>query len=242
MEDIFSSWLVNGYIAHRGLHNSEFPENSLGAFKNAVEKGYACELDVRLIGDGTVVVLHDSTLGRMTGRDKYVNNITKEDLKTSKLLDTEYTIPTLEEVLKTVDGKVPLLIEIKQDDKVGELESKIYNLLKDYKGEYAVESFNPFSLSWFKINAPHIWRGQLSSFFKQDKLALIKKILLKKLKMNKISDPHFISYDAECLPNKWVKKCEKLPILAWTVRSQQQYLDVIKHSDNIIFENFLPKI
>ncbi|MBE5746248.1 MAG: glycerophosphodiester phosphodiesterase [Clostridiales bacterium] len=235
------NFLLDNYIAHRGFHNSENPENTIGAFNLAIEKGYAIELDVQLLKDGTVVVVHDNKLSRLCGVDKYISNCNLEDLQDLYVLNSSYQIPTLKQVLEFVDGKVPLLIEIKNTLKVGDLESKTYELLKDYTGNYAVQSFNPFSLEWFKKNAPNVLRGQLSSFFKGEDLSFIKKTLLKKLRLNKVSNPHFISYNAENLPNRYCNKC-KLPILAWTIRSQEEYLKVIKFVDNIIFEGFEPKI
>lgn len=235
------NFLLDKYIAHRGFHDKENPENTIGAFNRAIEHGYAIELDVQLLKDGTVVVIHDNKLSRLCGVDKYISSCTLEDLKDLYILDTKYQIPTLKEVLEFVNGKTPLLIEIKNTLKVGELESKTYELLKDYNGEYAIQSFNPFSLEWFKKNAPNILRGQLSSFFKGEDLSFIKKAILKKLRLNKISNPNFISYNAENLPNRYCNKC-KLPVLAWTVRSQEEYLKVIKFVDNIIFENFEPTI
>ena len=111
--DIFKSWVVERCIAHRGLHNNNFPENSLGAFENAIKNSYPIELDVHLIADGTLAVFHDDTLARVCGKDGYVKNLTKSELKNYKLLGTEYCIPTLDEVLNLVNGQVPLLIEIK---------------------------------------------------------------------------------------------------------------------------------
>lgn len=235
------NFLIDKYIAHRGFHNEENPENTLGAFSRAIEKGYVIELDVQLLKDNTVVVIHDNKLSRLCGEDRYISNSTLEDIKDLRVLNSKYSIPTLKEVLELVDGKVPLLIEIKNNLKVGELESKTYELLKDYKGEFAIQSFNPYSLEWFKKNAPNILRGQLSSFFKGENLSFIKKIFLKKLRLNKISSPHFISYKAEDLPNKYCNRTN-LPILAWTVRSQEEYMKVVKYCDNIIFEDFEPTI
>lgn len=235
------NFLIDKYIAHRGFHNAENPENTLGAFQRAIDNNYAIELDVQLLKDGTIVVVHDNKLSRLCGEDKYVSNCDYEEIKNLKVLNSSFTIPTFKEVLDLVDGKTPLLIEIKNTLKVGELESKTFELLKNYNGEYAIQSFNPYSLAWFKDNAPNVLRGQLSSFFKGENLSFIKKLLLKKLKLNKISNPNFISYNAENLPNKYCKRCN-LPVLAWTVRSQEQYLDVIKYCDNIIFENFVPVI
>lgn len=240
--DIFKSWLVERCIAHRGLHNDEFPENSLGAFQNAINNGYPIELDVHIISDGTLVVFHDDSLSRMTGKDGYLKNLTKFDLKNYHLADTEYTIPTFEEVLTLIDGKVPLLIEVKNTNKVGALETKLLEMLRAYKGEYAIESFNPYVLEWFKNNAPDILRGQLAGFFKGEKLAFIKRFALKRMVLNKIAKPDFIAYEASRLPNRFVRKYKSLPLIAWTVRSQKEYMKVVQYCDNVIFENFEPKI
>lgn len=241
--EIFNSWLVKDYIAHRGLHNAQNPENSIGAFVNAINNGYAIEIDVQQIADGTVIVFHDYSLSRMTGRDGYTKNLLQSELKEYKLNKTDFCIPTLKEVLDLVDGQVPLLIEIKNEGKVGELEKATYELLKNYSGDYAIQSFNPYSLEWFKKNAPNIWRGQLSSYFKGENLSFIKKFALKRMLLNKkVSCPNFISYNVDNLPNMYVKRYNKLPLLAWCVRSQTEYLKAVKHCDNIIFENFIPKI
>ena len=241
--DIFKSWLVERCITHRGLHNDEFPENSLGAFLNAKNNGFPIELDVHIISDGTIVVFHDETLSRITGKDGYIKNLTKENLKDYNLLGTKYTIPTLEEVFELVNGEVPILIEIKNTGKVGNLENKLLKMLNSYNGEFAIQSFNPYVLEWFKKNAPQILRGQLAGYFKGEKLSFVKKFALKRILLNKkVSCPNFISYDARNVPNRFVRRYKKLPLLVWTVRSQDEYLKVVKHCDNIIFENFEPKI
>lgn len=241
--DLFKTWLVETPIAHRGLHDKNTPENSLSAFAKAVEKGYAIELDVQLLADGTVVVFHDDSLARMTGNDGYIKYLNKDDLKALKLKGSKETIPTFEEALKVIDGRVPVLIEIKNQYKVGKLEQEVIDILKNYQGEYAVQSFNPFSLGYLKEHAPNILRGQLSGTFKHSKLAWIKKFLLKRMRFNKkVSEPHFISYEASALPNRFVRKYKKLPLLAWTVRSKEEYLKVVKYCDNIIFEKFDPEI
>ena len=241
--DLFKTWLVETPIAHRGLHDKNTPENSLSAFAKAVEKGYAIELDVQLLADGTVVVFHDDSLARMTGNDGYIKYLNKDDLKALKLKGSKETIPTFEEALKVIDGRVPVLIEIKNQYKVGKLEQEVIDILKNYQGEYAVQSFNPFSLGYLKEHAPNILRGQLSGTFKHSKLAWIKRFLLKRMRFNKkVSEPHFISYEASALPNRFVRKYKKLPLLAWTVRSKEEYLKVVKYCHNIIFEKFDPEI
>ncbi len=243
MTNIFESWLVHKYISHRGLHNSELPENSLGAFENSIKHDYAIELDVHMISDGTIVVFHDEKLDRMTNQDGYIFSLTKETLKDYKLKNTNYTIPTLEETLRLVDGKVPLLIEVKNPKKVGELEKEVISLLSKYKGEFAVQSFNPFTLNYFYQNAPHITRGQLSGKLEDSDLSRLKKIFLRNMYFNKkISKPEFIAYEWNALPNRAVNRFKHLPLIAWFVQTQEDYNKVMPHCDNIIFENFFPKI
>ncbi len=239
--DIRKSWLVSLPIAHRGLHNADFPENSIGAFENAAQNNFAIELDVRLSDDENVIVFHDDSLTRMTSADGYVCNFSLAELKELKLSNTEYSIPTLEEVLKLVSGRVPILIEIKNSNKVGVLEAKTAKLLASYKGDVAVQSFNPYSMEYFKNNAPQILRGQLSTYFTKDELSFFKRYMLKRLKMNFVSKPDFISYNFVNLPNRYVTRA-KLPVLAWTVRSNAEMEQVLPYCDNIIFEKFIPEI
>ena len=241
--DIFNSWIVNKYIAHRGFHDENNPENSLGAFKKAIEHDYVIELDVRVIEDGTPVVFHDETLKRLTGQDGYIRHIKNtEELKKFNLLNTNEKIPTLQEVLDFVNCSTPILIEIKDFNLNSYFEKAVYELLKNYKGDYAIMSFNPNTLKWFKENAPNVIRGQLASFFKGEKLSFIKKFLLKRMVFNKKVSPHFIAYKWDEVPNRFVKKYKNLPLLVWAVPSQQAYMKVAKHCDNIIFENFEPRI
>lgn len=244
MEDIFNSFIVNKLYAHRGLHSREkgIMENSLQAFDEAIKCGYGIELDVQSLEDFTPVVFHDITLSRLTGKDGYINNLRKEDLKNYPLLNTNETIPTLEEVLNFIGGRTPVLIEIKNRFRAGNLEKKVLEVLKNYNGEVAIVSFNPYVLNYFKNKAPHIYRGQISSFFDERKLSPIRKFFVKRLKLTKLSSPNFISYNAENLPNPFVKRFKHLPLLSWTVRSQEDYLRVIKYCDNVIFEDFIPKL
>ncbi len=237
---IKKTWLCTQPIAHRGLHNSEFPENSLAAFNNAIENNFAIELDVQLIDDGTVIVYHDSDLKRMTLHDGYVSNLTADRLGELRLLGTDEKIPTFEQTLEAINGKAPLLIEIKNVGKIGELEKKVAEILASYKGDFAVQSFNPYSMEYYKNNATGFIRGQLSSVFtKPEMSSWIRRFAFNTLKVNKFSEPDFLAFNAEHLPNKRVSKT-KLPVLAWTVRSNTEMERVAPYCDNIIFENFIP--
>lgn len=241
--DLFQTWLVETPIAHRGYHTKNIPENSLAAFSKAIEKGYAIELDVKMLADGTLVVFHDESLARMTGNDGYVKYLNKEDLKALTLKGSKEHIPTFQEVLDLVDGKVPILVELKNYFKPGKYEQAVIDTLKKYKGEFAVQSFNPYSLGYIKEHAPNFIRGQLSSYFKGEKLSWLKKAVLRSMRFNKrVSEPHFINYDASTLPNRYVRKYKNLPLIAHVVRSNEEYRRVVKYCDNIIFEKFDPEI
>ena len=156
-------FLYSNLIAHRGLHNDKYPENSIGAFKRAIRKNYIIELDVHLIKDGTVVVFHDDNLYRMCGKRKEIKDYTYSELRKLKLLNTNYTIPTLESVLKLIGGRVPVIVELKYDLKAGILEKEVSKFLDNYNGEFCVKSFSPLSILWFKKNRPNYIRGLLIS-------------------------------------------------------------------------------
>ncbi|MCH5165190.1 MAG: glycerophosphodiester phosphodiesterase [Clostridiales bacterium] len=240
--EIKTSWVLNRPISHRGLHNFEFPENSLPAFENSVKHGFAIELDVRILDDRTIVVFHDDKLSRMSDRDGYVANLKASDLGEIKLLKTDYGIPTFERVLETVNGKVPLLIEIKKSEQSFALEEILTDMLKSYNGEYAVQSFDPFSMQYFYKNAPQILRGQLSSYFHHPEIDVPRRERnrLKKLKYLDVSHPNFIAYKVSNLPNKYVKNAG-LPVIAWTVKNEIAAKKAQDICDNYIFEGFIPK-
>lgn len=150
-------------FAHRGLHKKDktVPENSLAAFERASSYGYGIELDVQLSKDGQVVVFHDDTLNRVCGVDSRVDEKTYDELSKISLCGTTQTIPLFSEVLKTVRGRGPLIVELKNGKRNEELCEKTYALLEKYSGEYCIESFNPFIVRWFKKNAPEVIRASL---------------------------------------------------------------------------------
>lgn len=236
------SWITTKPIAHRGLHNDEFPENSLGAFKNAIENGYAIELDVHLSLDGEIVVFHDDNFLRMTGFDGLVEETLSSKIDELVLNNTRDRVPKFCEVLDIVDAKVPILIEIKNKHLVGPLEKSLCTLLQNYSGEYAVQSFNPNSLKWFRDNFPSAIRGQLSGDFKNEALEWYKKFVLRYLLMNWASRPDFIAYDIDLLPCWAVTRLKNkgMPVLAWTTDSAAKQNKATQYADNIIFKGILP--
>ena len=148
MKDL--EFLKNNLIAHRGCHNELIPENSMPAFSKAIKNNLIIELDIHLLKDNKVVVFHDDNLKRMTGLDKPIKDLTYEEVRKLKLLNTNYKVPLLSDVLELINGKVPVIIELKYDTKYGLLESELLKILKNYKGLYAIKSFNPLSLYYFK--------------------------------------------------------------------------------------------
>ena len=225
------SFLLTNLIAHRGYHNKKIgiPENSIPAFMKAVENNYIIELDVHVLKDNNIVVFHDDNLKRMTGIDKNIKELTYEEIKNIKLNNTLYTIPLLSEVLNIVNGKVPIIIELKYDVNKHRLEDNLMKLLKNYKGKYVVQSFNPFILGYLKRKYPNLIRGQLSYNFDGKKIGKIQKYILSHMLIN------FISYGINS-PLIYKLKRDKI-ILGWVVKSRQDFIRIKKYCDNYICEN-----
>lgn len=218
MKDL--SFLKSNLIAHRGLHNKDIPENSIKAFENAIKKGYIIELDIHLLKDNTIVVFHDDNLFRMTNKNIELKNVAYEEIKNIKLNNTKYTIPTLKEVLKLVDGKVPLIIELKYDRKTGLLEQELVKLLDNYKGKFCIKSFSPLIINWFKKHRPNYIRGLLINYRKKN---LFDKIALSKF-ITWLCKPDFISCSYKLHNNKKIKKyMQKKPVLAWTIKNDKNF-------------------
>lgn len=242
MENILGMEFLKTPIAHRGLWNSKLPENSMGAFKNSAEKGYPIELDVQITKDNEVIVFHDAELSRMTNTKGCVIDKPYSYIKDLKLNFTDYHAPLFSEVLEEINGKVPLLIEIKNTLKNTILSERLVKLLLNYKGEFAIQSFNPYILKFFVDKYPVLIRGQLARLDYGGELSKLKSFFLKRMAFNYSTKPHFISYNTKDLPNKYVDKYKEkqIPILAWTVKSQEEYDRIKKYVTNIIFECFIP--
>ncbi len=231
-----SHWLLTRPIAHRGLWNDEVPENSLKAYKNAIEHGYPIEIDVHKSSDGVLFVFHDDNLERMTGVQAPIHEKTSSEIKALNLGGTEEKIPTLREVLDTIDGNVPILIEIKNQPDKSVVDDTV-NLLKEYKGEFAIQSFNHLYIIRIKKLAPQFIRGVLGTKYK-GKVSALTRFVLRRMPLNFIAKPDFISYNLKNLP---IKNKKKLPLLCWTVTDSEQQTIAEKLADNIIFEKFIPR-
>lgn len=239
--------LLSTDYAHRGLHNGAYPENSLPAFYAAMRQGYGIELDVRLTRDGEAVVFHDATAKRMCGLGVRIEASTLSELKTLRLGGTSYTVPTLAEVLELVDGASPLLIEIKGDGNKSErLCRRVAELLDTYPGAFAIQSFDPKTLGWFKRYRPRFARGQLVCPLKSvrgRKHPRLAAFALSNMFTNVISRPDFISVNGRQIKNPSFRICValfKCRAFVWTVRTPRQYRHVHGFGLFAIFENFNP--
>lgn len=233
--------------AHRGLHDNEhgIPENSMAAFQRAVDKGYGIELDVHLTADNRLVVFHDDTLTRMCGINKKISGFLYSYLQQLRLLGTGEGIPLFKDVLALVDGKVPLIIELKVDGSNQNLLCPlVWQLLSGYKGSYCIESFHPFVLQWFKRHQPQVVRGQLScNFFKENPHCDIVLFLMSNLMTNFFTHPDFIAYKYLDLKNPAViynRKLFRIMTVVWTIPGKPTYDRFKGKVDAMIFEGFEP--
>lgn len=236
--------IISGsFIAHRGLHSITpgTPENSIPAFLQAAEMGFAIENDIHLTADGAVVVFHDDTLKRMCGDGRRVEDCTLAEIRELRLADTDERIPTLEECLRAVNGRVPLLIEFKTNSRKAakKLCTAADAILSKYTGKYFVQSFYPPVLSWYRKHRKDICRGQLSAEFRGE--APYKRIA-GMLLFDFLSRPDFISYDKGGEGNVSLRAAVKLGALpvGWTFRNRQESEAGKSFFKSYIFENFLP--
>ncbi len=231
-------WLLNKPIAHRGLWGGDIVENSLSAYKNAVNNGFPIEIDLYSSCDGVLFSFHDQTLERMTGKKGLIFEKSSQELLSTKLIGSNESIPTFDQVLEVVDGKVPLLIELKdQPDKT--YVDRVVERLKSYKGEFAIQSFNPLYIKRVKKLAPNFIRGILGTKTHSKELPFIKRKIVSNMLLNFLIKPDFISYSFEDLPLK-KHKIKKLPVITWTITDCECAKKVKPFAKNIIFEHFVP--
>ncbi len=232
------AWVTSRPIAHRGLHDAGTPENSLGAFEAARDAGLPIELDVHPSVEGEPVVFHDDTLDRMTGQGGRVVDLPWHRLRTRALAGGPERIPHLADVVRCVGGRVPLVVEIKNPDAVGVIERAVLRVLSGYEGEVAVQSFNPYSIAWFRRNAPKIVRGLLAGDLDETDLGALQKFVLRRLLLAPSVRPHYVGYDLRALPfwsPSWLRNLG-IPLVAWTVRTESQRARARALADNFIFE------
>lgn len=239
-------------LAHRGLHDRAAgrPENSCAAFAAAVDGGYGIELDLQLSADGKAMVFHDATLDRMTSQTGRVNALTAKALGGLRLLGTEETIPTLREVLDLVAGRVPLLLELKdQSGSLSEappvLEQAVAEAVAGYSGPLALMSFNPNMVAALADRVSNRPCGIVTEHYAGAGFSSVPADVLAYLR----SGPDlpgigasFVSHDHNDLARVWVQdaRARGVPVLCWTIRTPEQEAVARRHADNVTFEGYLP--
>ncbi len=233
--------------AHRGFHGNGVPENSMAAFRLALEKGYGIELDLHLMADGGLAVIHDASLKRTAGADVLIEDLTAADLNRFRLEGTEETIPQFGQVLELFAGKAPMIVELKAEGgNHAALCQAACELLAGYEGPYCIESFDPRCILWLRKNRPEVIRGQLAQNFLRSKggnLSGALRFALTNLLLNFLTRPDFIAY------NFWDRKglspilCHKfwgIHAVSWTLRTRADYDAAAAEGRIPIFENFEP--
>lgn len=236
--------------AHRGFHDKpHIPENSMAAFQRALGNYYGAELDVHLMRDGGLAVIHDSSLKRTAGADVEIEDLTAADLEDYRLEGTEEKIPLFSEVLELFQGKTPLIVELKSArGNYKELTAAACRMLDRYQVSYCIESFDPRCLMWLKKNRPDVVRGQLShAFLKPGRDSGQGKTLgfvLQYLLLNFTTRPDFIAYclaDRDNLSVRLCRKIYKVQEVNWTIKSKEEMEEAERLGNLVIFEGFDPR-
>ncbi|MBE6588788.1 MAG: glycerophosphodiester phosphodiesterase [Ruminococcaceae bacterium] len=231
--------------AHRGLHTDTVPENSLAAFERAATAGTGIELDVQLSSDGVVMVFHDATLIRMTGVDKRLCELTADELSALTLGESEERIPRFCEVLSLINGRVPLLVELKGENFDTSLCAKVAELLKDYNGTYCIESFNPLLIKEMRRCLPTSLYGLLyTNVCRDKKKKSVLNILLTVMAFNFLARPDFIAFnkeDRDSLPVRLTTSLYRAPKFVWTVNTKEELAAARAFGEHPIFEGFDPE-
>ena len=234
--------------AHRGYHDKPtVPENSMAAFRAAVARGWGAELDVHLMKDGNLAVIHDASLLRTAGAEVKIEDLTKADLANYTLEESLEHIPLLEHVLAVFEGKAPLIIELKPENgNHAALCKAAAALLDRYPGDYCIESFDPRAVAWFARHRPAVCRGQLAEDFVHGdgKLSRGMRFLLTNLLMNIIAVPDFVAYRFQDRNIPGLRLCRavwKPAEVSWTIRSKSDLQTAEAEGRLVIFEQFDPE-
>ncbi len=226
-------------FAHRGLHGEGVVENSRAAFAAAVAANHGIELDVQLAANGEPFVFHDATLDRLTAEHGKVSDLTGPQLAEIMLIGTDEPIPRLSEILALVDGRVPLLIEIKSNaTSVNMICLGVRRALEGYRGSAAVMSFDPRVGAWFAEHAERIPRGLVMTEVQAEKRTDRIKAAAQVLLSLRAAKPDFIAYDIAFVTSAVPKalRAQGLPMLTWTVRTAADERTAFAYADEMIYE------
>lgn len=241
---------LNAPIAHRAYHDVARgrPENSRAAVAAAIAAGYAIEIDLQLSRDGVPMVFHDETLERLTPRDGWLRDLTAAELAEIPLKGGDETIPTLTEILDLVAGRVPLLIELKDQtlrmaETDGRLEQATARALAPYGGPVALMSFNPHMIARMATLAPGLPRGLTTSAYEYDDWAPLPPETCDRLRPIPDYDrtaSSFISHEASDLTRPRVAElaAQGAAILCWTIKSPAQEAEARRIARNVTFEQY----
>lgn len=237
------NWLFENPIAHRGLHDDVIEENSLSAYQAAVDNNYAIEIDIYVLKDNNIAVFHDPFLSRICGDKGLIQFKDIQSLSKYKMTCGGEHIPLLDEVLALVDGKVPLLIEFKSFNRLSHrLEIEALKVLETYKyNNVALQSFNRSVVRYLLKHAPNYPVGQLASH-KTAGIIHFTKDGVCHFSNNLRAD--FVAFNVKSMPNQvnlTQKATQIRPMLAWTVRTEEQYKIARRYVDNVIFEKIKPE-
>ena len=234
-------------FAHRGLHGNGVPENSMEAFRLALKKGYGIELDVHLMADGNLAVIHDASLKRTAGVNVMIESLTVDRLANYPLEGTDEIIPTLRQVLDLYAGKAPIIVELKPvNNNHAELTAAVCEMLEPYSGLYCIESFDPRCIRWLMKNKPRILRGQLahnSQWEKGTKIPFALRFIMTNLLSNFWNAPDFIAYrycDRKRTSVRIARKLWKIQGVSWTLTDPDEYEIALDEGWIPIFEGFEP--
>lgn len=243
-------WLMQFPIAHRGLHDMSIGvvENTISAAQRAIEHGFAIECDVQSSSDGTVIVFHDDSLDRLTGKHGKINQLNCQQLTSTKLLGSNDTIPTFEAFLEKINGRVPIICEIKSEF-AGKLElvEKTALIVQYYRGPLAIKSFDPDVVSAVSKLIPDRPRGFIGESSYDDPewdfLSKNQKISMASLSHLEHSRPDFLSWyikDLDQAPPQLARKSLGLPLMTWTIKTSEDIQKARQYADQIVFESIIP--
>ncbi len=218
------SFLKDTIIAHRGIFDNErIFENTLPAFQRAIKYGFTIELDVRLLACGTVIVFHDKNLDRLLHVDQKTNALTYDEL----CYMAKFQIPTLEDVLNLIEGSVPVIIEFKTETRKYLLEKKLVEILDNYKGLFAIQTFSKRTAKWFKKNKPEYIIGYVVGKGNKGSELFFKKF-------------DYLNVNAFIFNDKYIRNLKKkYLVLGYTIQNKREYLSKKEVYDNLMLDNVL---
>jgi glycerophosphoryl diester phosphodiesterase len=238
--------LWEAHYAHRGLYSADqsVPENSLAAFAAAADVGYGMELDITMTTDDEIVVFHDDMLSRACGVGKDIRDCSWAELQSYRLFGTDQRIPLFSELLALVNGRVPLIVELKHTKRYRALCAKTAEKLDNYTGPYCIESFDPRIVRWFAVHRPEVVRGQLAGGIRSYESArFCESLLMSAVMTNIYCRPHFVAYRHQDAPRKLGLKAYRWlggHLVAWTVQSMEDEIRCQPLFGTVIFEFYRP--